>query len=272
MEKRETEADAIAALGVKAAGVPHIVNTENGQTFLVMPEGYEFHDATLPNAVSPIKPHIIDQAVTIQTAQSMVDYVNRFKTDNTVLLADVDANKIVAVIDYHAPDQAEFGKHIATLLLPYSVEWKTWTAVDKVLTPQLEFARFLEENGVDVRAPAGADLLEVCRDLQAIRRVDFKKAVRTETDNESFEYSDETETRAKGGTVEVPTKFQLGLPVYFGDSETTLFAFLRHKLDGKDLLLGIALHRTEQVRQAVFRQHVLDIAARTDRPVIFGRI
>jgi uncharacterized protein YfdQ (DUF2303 family) len=135
---------------------------------------------------------------------------------------------------------------------------------------QLEFARFLEENAADVASPSGADLLEACRDLQAVRKVNFKKAVRTATDNESFEYSDETEARTSGG-VELPTKFLLRFPVYFGHTETDLFAFLRWKLDDGTLNLGVALHRAEHVRQAVFSHIVFDVADRTGCQAVFGR-
>jgi hypothetical protein len=126
--------------------------------------------------------------------------------------------------------------------------------------PQLEFARFLEENAADVRAPDAGELLDACRDLQVRRKVNFTKAVRTASDNENFEYSEETNTTSKKGDLELPTKFKLGLPVYFGDAETEVFAFLRWKMDDGALTLGIQLHRTEHVRQAVFKQIVVDIA------------
>ncbi|MCH1933271.1 YfdQ family protein, partial [Shewanella sp. A25] len=76
-----------------------------------------------------------------------------------------------AIVDYHAPDKAAHGAHVAAMALPYSEEWKAWTAIDGKLMPQREFARFIEENAVDVVAPSGADLLEVVRDLQAVRKV-----------------------------------------------------------------------------------------------------
>jgi hypothetical protein len=41
-----------------------------------------------------------------------------------------------------------------------------------------------------------------------------------------------------------------------------LYAFLRWKLDDGNLRLGVQLHRTEHVRQAVFRGLVVDIAGR----------
>jgi len=247
------------------------MTTEAGRTFLVTPHDLAVKDVTEPNALVTAKPKHIAQAVTLQTADSLVDYVNRFKTDDTVLFADIDRNSIHAAIDYHGPSAAALVAHSSRLTLPFSAEWATWIAIDKKLMSQLEFARFLEENAADISTPSAADLLEACRDLHAVRKVNFKKAVRTATDTESFEYSDETEARTTGG-VELPTKFQLTLPVYFGGDPTTLFAFLRWNLEEGALKLGVALHRAEHVRQAVFKQIVLDAAGRTERPAVFGKI
>jgi len=265
----ETEAGVIADLAVKAASGA-VLSGPDGRTFIVTPAGSVVKDITDPHGLIVPAPDRIVQGVTLQTVDSLVDYVNRFKGDNTVLFANITTSSIAALIDYHGPDAAAHVSHRATMSLPFSEEWKTWTGIDGRLMEQLAFARFLEENSVDVVAPTGAELLEVCRDLQAIRKVDFRKAVRTSSDNENFEYADETEARTTKGGVEVPSKFELKLPVYFGGETVSLFAFLRWKLEEGNLKLGIALHRAEHVRQAVFKQIVTDAGERTDRPVVFG--
>lgn len=264
-----TEAETIADLAVKAHG-GELLTTTAGREFLVRADGH--FDVTEPNKIAAILPDHIRQSVTLQTVDSLVDYANRFKTDTTVMFADIAANTIVALADYHAPAAAGHLGHKATLTLPFSVEWKTWADIDNKLMDQLDFARFLEENAGDVAAPSGADLLDACRDLQARRKVNFTKAVRTSSDNESFEYTDETTATTKKGDVEIPSKFQLQIPVYFGGAATDLFAFLRWRLvEGEGLKLGVRLHRAEHVRQAVFKQIVTDAAERTGCPAVFGR-
>lgn len=264
-----TEAETIADLAIKARGEPLIIKTTAGREFLVLPDRAPL-DVTEAHALDVYLPDFITQSVTLQTVDSLVDYVNRFKSGTTILFADITTNSIKAQLDYHAADDAGHVAHTANMALPYSEEWKTWSGISGRLMPQLEFARFLEENAADVAAPSGADLLEACRDLQAVRKVNFKKAVRTATDNENFEYSDETEARTSGG-IELPTKFLLRLPVYFGGETTDVYAFLRWKLDEGALTLGFVLHRAEHVRQAVFKQIVHDAADRTERPAVFGK-
>lgn len=265
-----TEAGTVAALAAKASGA-HVVKTDDNREFLIVPSGFSEKEVSDAYGLKLAKPKYIKQTVTIETADSLVDYVNRYKGADTVLFAEISSNRIVALIDYHAPDQAAHVSHRAKLELPFSEEWQLWTKVSGKLMAQLEFARFLEENAADVRAPDAGELLDACRDLQVRRKVNFTKAVRTASDNENFEYAEETNATTKKGDLELPTRFQLGLPVYFGDAEREVFAFLRWRLDEGSLTLGIQLHRIEHVRQAVFKQIVLDVAARTSCPAVFGK-
>ncbi len=265
-----TEADAVAALAAKASGA-HVVKSSDDREFLIVPSGFSEKEVSDAYGLKLAKPKYIKQTVTIETADSLVDYVNRFKGADTMLFAEISSNRIMALVDYHAPAGAAHVAHRAKLELPFSEEWQLWTKISGKLMSQLEFARFLEENATDVRAPDAGELLDACRDLQVRRKVNFTKAVRTASDNENFEYSEETNTTSKKGDLELPTKFKLGLPVYFGDAETEVFAFLRWKMDEGALTLGIQLHRTEHVRQAVFKQIVVDIAGRTTLPAVFGK-
>lgn len=269
-EPKVTETDAVAALATKAALQAHTVKGLDGREFLIVPQGFNKEEITDPHGAPAKVPPFVRQSVTLQATESLIDYVNRFKSANTVLFADIYQNAIAALIDYHAPDKAAHVAHKSTMQLPFSEEWKTWQAINGKLMQQLDFARFIEENGTDVAAPAGAELLEVIRDLQARRNVSFVKAVRTSSDNENFEFSDNTEMRTKGD-IEVPSKFLLKIPVYFGEPDVEIFAFLRWKLDDGALGLGIALHRAEHVRQAVFKQIVLAVGDKTTCPVVFGK-
>jgi uncharacterized protein YfdQ (DUF2303 family) len=271
-----TEAGAIAALAAKASGA-HVVKTSDNREFLIVPSGFSEKEVSDAYGLKLAKPKYIKQTVTIETADSLVDYVNRFRGVDTLLFAEIASNRIVALIDYHPAaddadkDVAAHVAHRAKLELPFSEEWQLWNRISGKLMTQLEFARFLEENATDVRAPDAGELLDACRDLQVRRKVNFIKAVRTASDNENFEYSDETNATSKRGDLELPTKFRLGLPVYFGDREREVYAFLRWRMDDGALTLGIQLHRVEHVRQSVFKEIVLDVSDRTKCPAVFGR-
>lgn len=286
-----TDADAGAELALKGAVQPQIIKTASGRELLILPDsngGARQHDVTEPGAMLAPAPAWVDQRVTVQTTESLVEYVKRFAEGDTSLFADIATNSIVAVIDYHhgaggrtlrESSVSETGiaarsAHRATLALPYSVEWKLWSEIDGKLLSQLEFARFIEENAGDIAKPTGADLLETVRDLQAARKVDFRKAVRTDSDNESFEYVDETTASSKkGGSVEIPSRFELRIPIYFGGATYPVGAFLRWRLEeGEGLKLGIKLHNPEHIRQAVFKEVVATAADQIGRPAYYGKI
>lgn len=265
-----TEAGVIAALAAKASGA-HVVKTDDNREFLILPSGFSKDEVSDPYGLKLAKPRYIKQTVKIETADSLVDYVNRFKGSTSMLFAEISSNRIVALLDYHGAAMAEHVTHRVNMELPFSEEWQLWTKISGKLMPQLEFARFVEENAADIRTPSAGDLLDACRDLQVNRKVNFIKAVRTASDNENFEFSDETNATSKRDGLELPTKFIIGLPVYFGDKEREVHAFLRWKLDDGVLTLGIQLHRIEHVRQAVFKEIVLDVAGRTDCGAVFGK-
>lgn len=264
-----TEAEVVGDLVRRGMGA-QTVNGPDGRAFLVTPHGAEIKDVSDEHGLKLTRAKYIWQHVTLQTAESLADYVTRFKKADTLLFADIAQSEIAGIIDYHAPSQADHCAHRATMKLPFSQEWASWTAIHGKLMLQLDFARFIEENAADIAAPSGGDLLDAVRDLQAHRKVNFTRALRTSSDNENFEYTDETEARTKGG-IELPTKFQLLIPVYFGEAATEVFAFLRWKLDDGNLTLGVVLHRAEHIRQAVFRQIMLGVAQRTGCPVMFGK-
>src|SRR5690242_16025961 len=100
-----TEADAVAKLARESAAATTI-RTADGREFLIVPSGASQIDVSDEHGLKVDAPRYIKQAVTVQTADSLVDYVNGFKGEHTVLFADIALNTIVAQIDYHAPAQA----------------------------------------------------------------------------------------------------------------------------------------------------------------------
>jgi len=265
------QAETVADLAIKASGEASVITTPSGSELLILPEGYSHKDVTPTNKLDVLMPKVLSQSVTLQNADALKAYLNRFKGETSMMFADVSANRIVGALDYHAPDKAAMVLHRCVLDLPPSEEWKVWTGISGQLKPQLEFARFVEENAPDIKAPDAATLLEAVRDLQARRSVNFIQAVRTASDNESFEFTDNTEARTKAD-LELPTKFVLSIPVYFRDPDVEVQAFLRWKLEEGKLLLGIKLHRAEHIRQAAFNLIVTDAMEKTSLLAVFGKL
>lgn len=277
-----TETAAVAALAAQAAGVQTI--EKGGRTWLATPDGAG--TITLEEITAPgdEKPGRLTAAVSLAEPTSLAEYAKRFTTATGVLFGDVATGIVRALLDYHTPSvdsdgvvadagpAATHNEHRATLTLRPSVEWEIWAGASGQMMTQLDFARFIEENAPDVTSPSGADLLEIARDFHAVRKADFRQIVRTDSDNERLEFTDETTPGATAGgrTVEVPTVFKISIPVYFGEPPVTLEARFRWAQAGTELKLGMKLNRLENVKQAEFRRILTDLSERTGFPAYFG--
>lgn len=267
----QTEAEAIAGLAVKAGHAPQVIE-HNGRAFMVTPAGVDCEEITDPHGLILTPPARIKHAVELFDKDSLVAYVGKHGQKDTAIFADPFNDVFVARIDWHGATEAKFIQHTATLKLQRSEEWTRWTAISGKMMAQEDFARFLEENAADVSEPAGADLLEIARDLSAKRSVNWKRAIRLDNGDEEFEYVEQTEAQSQSrGNVAVPNKFTLTIPVYMNEPSVNVGAFLRWKLNGGSLTMGIQLHRPVFVQQAVFRQIGLDLADRSKKPVWTGK-
>lgn len=268
------EAETVADLARKAA-ILQSYKSADGREFLIVPTGYDAKDVTDAHGLKPRTPAYISQRVEMQALDALIDYVNIYKTGNTLLFADIHANSITALIDYHAKDgKAANVAHVATMKLPFAEEWVLWNKVDGQLVGQLEFARFLEENHPDVIAPNAGELIDAARDLHAARNIKFTKVVRTDSDNENFTAEDTTTLNSKstGQGIELPREFTLSIPIYFGESPIEMKAHLRWKVGDDGMKLGTKLWRPEHIRQAEFKRIVVSAAEKTSLSAMFGKI
>lgn len=277
---------------VENARKPFLIDAPQGRTFLALPEGnhsgvggWKHVDITAPNVADVLAPKSITQHVKMQTAESLIQYINCFKNQDTKLFADIANDHILGVIDYHREptmlreakalhgdpgpatalsDQPSptLGLHRASLHLPKSLEWQTWTKVSGQLMSHLGFASFLEENAIDIVSPLGADLLELCRDLQVLNNVSFGGSVR-DGDYTTVNYQKEADAASKGG-IKLPPSIMLSIPVYFGEHPVPIMAFMRRKIDDGKLLLGVQLSRAENVRQLEFHRIVDSVTEGVD--------
>lgn len=260
-----SEVEAVSGLVLASQAKPVQFDAPEGRSFVALPVpggGFKLEQITSPNKADVLMPKVVTQHVKMQTAESLGVYLNRFKNSNTLLFADIASDTLVSVIDYHGTvgktDTAELepklGIHRATLTLPKSLEWQTWTRASGQLLSHVDFATFLEENATDIKNPVGADLLELCRDLQVAQNVNFGSSVRM-GDLTQVNYQKEQDAMSKG-SIALPQSIMLSIPVYFGEPAVAVMAYLRRKIDDGKLKLGVQLSRAENVRQEEFHRVV----------------
>lgn len=243
-----------------------IDHPQGGQVILV-PEGLRSEH------LKPLYPDLeqIKQKATFDDTASFVDYFNSFKDSDSRIFADIDNARLTAIIDYHQSDESapRHCVHVAIYRLKHSEEWKRWTGVDGVEQTQRGFARFLEENLLDIQKPDGATVLEAAASLAATKKVSFESGINLRDGTVQIEYREDIEEGTKG-TLSVPAELMLGIAVYFGGELYEMKAFLRFDIADGNLKYKVDLHRREHVEQDAFQKVVEQIGTETKVTPLYG--
>lgn len=234
--------------------------------YAVVPEGYAIEDLER-FFDSPARARA---TVTAKTAETFAAYVNRFKSEGSAIFADQEKFALVGIIDYHQPGLPAFREHWVAYAAPRSLEWQTWRGKNGEKMEQAAFAQFIEDNVVDIRAPAGAEVLEVARGLQAKKAVEFASAIRLADGAQQFTYNETIDGTTSKGTMKVPEEFTLGIPVFFGGVVYGVVARLRYRISQGKLLLWYELYRPEYIERDAFEELANKIATDTAIEVWHG--
>ena len=249
-----------------------VIEGDHGQRFALAPKDFNLTPIPSPHALPP---HII-QRVTVDDADSLIRYANRFSSDASVLIADIDALTVHACLDWHGHNQAKDDallapgarKHTAMLKLRESEEFKRWNELEGHMVDQMAFAEFLDENASDIVTPDPATMIEIARDLEATQGVNFKSSTRMQTGERSIVYETETHTK---GEMKVPTQFTLQIPLFAGEEPIEITASFRFRPRPDGLKLGFVWRRVEYRRLAEFQQIAFRVSEGTGLALMFGR-
>ena len=240
-------------------GQPRRVSNHSSP-YVVIPKDAQVHDVER-TLLRPVRHRGI---VTLHDQQSFVSYVNTFRTDGSAIFADQTSSAVVCVLNYHNETQPDWCDWRAVYSMPRSLEWSKWLQANSRKMAQADFARFIEENQVDIRTPAGATILEVASHLEAKKKVDFVSATRLQDGTRQFVYRETVEGTTTKGGITIPEEFTIGIPVFQGGEPWAMKAFLRYRIDEGKLMLWFDLFRPEQVLQAAFAETVTQIAEGTN--------
>jgi hypothetical protein len=269
-----------------ARAYTQIITLPDGRQQLIVPEGYR------TSVVEPLEPRLksyIEQAVTFLTRESFVTYVKDYRTPVTRIF--MGSTGFTAIFDYHRPmmkapaQQGENGEdlffppapdraaHAAHYTVPLSQEWKDWSSVDRKEIPQLEFAEFIEDHILDIRKPDGATLLEVARQLQIHRTVEFLSGKNLANGTAELTYAESDKASAGKGKIDVPTDIELALSIFKGEPRDPVLATFRYRLksEGK-LFFAIKIKDRERVHEAALDHLRNEIAKELETPVLYANI
>lgn len=186
------------------------------------------------------KPSRIRAHQVFRTVDSFCAYVSTFKSDNSLLLRSGDG--LICDLDYHAPDAPDNCDHRCSFNPSKSLEWQTWARKNGCSMEQIEFARFIEENSIDIADPAPATMMEVSHSLTASKKGEFVSDQRLSNGTIQLKYVEETKGQTKSG-IEIPEKFTIRVPIFEGDQPVDIECLFRYRVREGKLTLWYDMHR-----------------------------
>lgn len=211
----------------------------------------------------------------VSTLQSFTDLVNRHKTDNSVIFANIDWRKpsLTAVIDYHAKENgslADNGKHRVLYEFPLSEEWQAWVSLNGKAMTQQDFAFFIEDRIPELAAPHEEEItyweatlggrvaypnqiVELSRGLKVNAETKLRSNTVLATGEGELTWEEEHRDH-KGDRLIVPSLFILQLPPFFRGEKARVPARLRYRVKDGAVTWFYQLYRpdlyiTEQVER-----------------------
>lgn len=274
MDLNETNSEVIASHAMAACNQQ--TRYVGSTPVVLLPEGFTAEDLE-SKLDAPIRKR---GTAVLNDAESFIAVVNDQANENTRLFSTINPPTFTAVFNHNAEGPG-WGDHKAQYNAPLSPEWKAWTGVNGEKRNQVDMAQFLEANMVDVvfitgsetepGSPDGATLLEICRTLEAKKKVNFKSSVRLTDGSTEFTYDEEVNGSAIKGTMAIPDQFSIGVPVFENGEKYRQDVRFRYRIqEGGNLLMWLELIRPHKVIEDAVKQLREHIAEQTNQQVLNG--
>lgn len=196
--------------------------------------------------------------VIVQDVASFKHYYGKHADPNSETYVNIDTGTITAVLNAHretdtdetVDDSARWGDHRVILQLRFTDAWERWTGIDHKMLTQERFADFIDDNRVDIVAPAAADMLELVQHFQTQTKVTFNSATVLSNGNRRLVFTEETTAGAGAKQqLEVPSELTLALAPFEDSEPYKVQARFRYRISGGDLLMGVWLDNADDIRR-----------------------
>lgn len=123
----------------------------NGKGSMEVHDGLLFIEDYQPRE----RPHRRKGTAVLESLQSFVDHVLRFARAETRIFIQRGGPQVLAVYDYHSPEDPAFGEHRAKFTFAATTTWAAWRNIHGRELDQTAFAEFLENRSADLISPDG---------------------------------------------------------------------------------------------------------------------
>ncbi|NHC63059.1 DUF2303 family protein [Paenalcaligenes suwonensis] len=261
MEKIVSDALAAGA----ALGKPVAIPGADG-AYAIVPDGYSI--ITLESHLPT--PTRKTGAVVTDDAGSFIQYFNKHATDTSQIYAKLNPPSFTGVLNDHTHESAGWKDHRVKYACPFSPEWLEWSKSDGKAMKQAEFAEFIERNLPDIVEPAGADMLEISRSLQAKKQVNFSSGIRLQNGQTELTYEEEIKGTSSKGKLQIPETFKIGIAVLDGGEGYKIECRLRYRINDANLVMWYEMVRPHKIIEDAARDVFAKIATETGQQILRG--
>lgn len=266
-------AKTILDAGLLSAGV---ISSHGGIPFVTMPDGAK-HIGIESLLTAPIRKR--GSVITTDTSSFIHYTMKHGSLDDCTIYAEIESElnrfSLVAVINDHGDEKAQWRDHRCSYDPKQSVEWKRWLSNNKSVMSQADFATWLEDNLTDIAAvegmPTGADVLAMALGFEANAEKKFRSKINLQSGGFSLEFV-EDETKQTKTSMKVFERFTLGLPVFDSSaSNYPLEARLKYREKSGVLNFWYELIRPDRVFKTAVNDEVERIQEVTGLPLLSGK-
>lgn len=170
------------------------------------------------------EPRTIEYNREFTDLRGFIDYVNDFKTDNTVCFAG--AKQIEVIFNAHQKDKPSWQKHSVTYKINQSHRWQIWTQAHNQWKNQKNFAEFLDTGLNEIVSPKQSDILSLVKNFRAT--VSYEVDYQEVPGGTNFAYSKTVKGMAKKENIEIPEYIEIALQPF--DNLTVINSRLKPEL------------------------------------------
>lgn len=223
-------------------------------------------------------PTRIRSSVKVFDTAGFVEYFNRFKVPGSAIYATVEPARFGGVIDANTAELPAWQAHTVVYECPVSKEWKEWNRATGKPQSQVSFAEFIENNlpdivSTDATEPTGTEMLQIATSFQAKTSVNFASGTRLDNGQYELTYVEDIKgTAGPKGTIKVPERFFIAVPVFEGGAPYKVEAKFRYRIKDGVLTMWYDLIRPHKTHEAAHKDIWTEIAAATGVTIINGEV
>lgn len=244
----ESERPHAALLRVGAAALDVKVVDKAKAPLVLVPDGYKVQYVELEDQPPKRK----EGKHTILSAASFISFYAKHAVEGCTEIYGIrgDRPAFSAVFDDHSATGPGWRRFQAHYECPLAREWTVWTGNNGQAKAkgQEAFAEFLENNQLDVFEPNGAVMLEIAKQLEAKKNVNYESGIRLSDGQIQYRYEEQIQGSAAKGTMTIPENFSLAIPVFDGGPRYQIEARFRYRINSdRKLVLWYDLVRPHKV-------------------------